>query len=213
MKYKLLAIGLNALVIGTIYSSNNLAASPRLSVNNSNSSSEVQQSASQTHTPSPSSSPVPLPAPVPMQKTVSTKVIAGNTLNIQQIGLYSQIVSVGVTAENAIDVPTGAQIGMWNGGAVPGGSGAVFLDGHVDGVFKNLHLIKEGQIITVSYNNQVFRYKVVTTEIVQLDTIDMNKALSPISGNEGLNIMTCAGTYIPARGTYDQRFIVYTVRI
>jgi sortase (surface protein transpeptidase) len=106
------------------------------------------------------------------------------------------------------------QVGRWVGGAEPGEQGAVFLDGHVDGVFARLSGVTIGQIVSVSYGGQVYIYRVVHMETVALEGIDMRRALSVYGGaSEGLNMMTCAGTFVPSMDTYDQRLVVYAVRV
>lgn len=154
------------------------------------------------------------------QPTATLKLIAkvasvkGNNLSIPSIGLLAPITSVGVTATNNIDVPNGAKVGRWTGSATPGTPGAVFLDGHVDGVFAGLSKINVGQIIKMTYSGKLYVYRVVLTEVVPLATIDMNRSLSVMSDSsiEGLNIMTCAGKYVPSQDTYDHRLVVYAVR-
>lgn len=165
--------------------------------------------------PSPSSQPVTQPAqasPAPQATVAAART--GNLLNIPAIGLNAQVVNVGLTAGNAIDVPAGRQVGYWTGSSVPGTRGATFLDGHVDGIFAHLHRVAVGQTFSVRFNGQTYQYQVAHTETVALAGIDMNRALSTFNGApEGLNMMTCAGNYVPAIGTYDQRFVVYAVRI
>ncbi|USN96280.1 MAG: class F sortase [Candidatus Nomurabacteria bacterium] len=140
--------------------------------------------------------------------------VVGNSLSIPSIGFQSSIIEVGVTATNNIDVPSSLQVGHWIGSARPGVDGAAFLDGHVDGVFAKLHSVREGQIISVNYGGQTFKYRVVHTETVPLVDIDMGKALSVYGdGSQGLNLMTCAGTYVATQGTYDHRLVVYAVRV
>jgi LPXTG-site transpeptidase (sortase) family protein len=161
----------------------------------------------------PQSSPSPEPA-APSPRATVTASMGGDTLSIPSIGLVAPIVRVGVTATNAIDVPPGLEVGHWTGSAQPGSAGATFLDGHVDGIFAHLHKVQPGQAFRVSYGGQIYHYRVVHTETVALDGIDMNRALNPYgSSHEGLNIMTCAGRYIDAIGTYDHRFVVYAVRV
>lgn len=141
-------------------------------------------------------------------------VAQGDRLMISSIGLTAPIVNVGVTASNNIDVPAGKQVGRWIGAATPGITGAVFLDGHVDGVFAGLSRVITGQTFSVVYGGQTFTYRIVAKEAVPLAGIDMNRALTVYgSASEGLNIMTCAGSYVPSMGTYDQRLIVYSVRV
>lgn len=161
----------------------------------------------------PQPSPTPETAAPSPRATVTTNM-GKDSLSIPSIGLVAPIVSVGVTAMNAIDVPPGLEVGYWTGSAQPGSTGATFLDGHVDGIFAHLHKLQPGQTFLVSYDGQVYHYKVVHTETVALDGIDMNRALNPYGNSaEGLNIMTCAGRYIDAIGTYDHRFVVYAVRV
>jgi LPXTG-site transpeptidase (sortase) family protein len=183
----------------------------------------VYATATKSPSPSPAVESAPQPAqssptataqPVRAAAVQSTPAIKGNSISIPSIGFQAPIVEVGLTAGNAIDVPAGMQVGHWNGSARPGTSGAVFLDGHVDGIFVRLSRVAVGHTISINYDNQTFMYRVVHTEVVLLDGIDMNRALS-VFGNagEGLNMMTCAGTYLPTAGTYDKRLVVYTVRV
>lgn len=144
----------------------------------------------------------------------TTSVVRGNHLSIASIGLVAPIVNVGVTTTNNIDVPAGNQVGYWTGSAVPGTPGAVFLDGHVDGVFASLQRVPMGQTFSMVYGGQTFTYRVVHKEVADLAGIDMNRALSVYGGAaEGLNIMTCAGNFVPSMDTYDKRLVVYAHRI
>lgn len=128
-------------------------------------------------------------------------------------GVDSEIVDVGLTPDGAIDVPA-IRVGRWNGSAVPGGVGAVFLDGHTPGIFSNLSQLQVGSVVTIVYNQQTFTYRVVATETVPLAAVDMQKALSVQAGTaNGLTMMTCAGTYIPEQQTYDKRLIVYAAQV
>jgi LPXTG-site transpeptidase (sortase) family protein len=167
----------------------------------------------------------PTPTPTPTatvstttKTTTTTKAtaVAGNSLTISSIGVNAPIVDVGITTSKNIAAPSSnSQVGRWNGGGWPGALGsAVFLTGHVKGVFANLKNVTVGQTISVKYNNQTFNYRVVFKETVNLSGINMSKPLSIYGGGqEGLNMMTCAGTYSVFTGTYNQRLTVYTVRI
>lgn len=140
--------------------------------------------------------------------------IKGNALSIPSIGLHAPVLNVGLTRDRAIDVPAGMQVGYYVGSVQPGMAGAVFMDGHVDGIFARLHLVGLGHTLSVAYEGRMYHYRVVHTETVALDAIDMVRALSVHGGGtEGLTIMTCAGEYMPDQGTYDRRFVVYAHRI
>jgi uncharacterized membrane protein len=169
----------------------------------------------------PAPTPTPTPTPQPTPKPVATKAApaavkptpAYDKVTIPSIGLSSRYVAIGLTASNAIDVHP-SFVGRWNGSAEPGTPGTVFLDGHNPGIFRKVPNIAVGAQITISKaSGEVFNYTVVHTETVQLAGINMRAALSTYGGaTEGLNMMTCVGTYNAQTGTTDQRHIVYAVR-
>ncbi|MGV9001605.1 MAG: class F sortase [Candidatus Saccharimonadaceae bacterium] len=180
---------------------------------------EVAQAAATNTTPvqepapQPAPDPAPKPAPAKAAQKAATPAPTYDKVSIPSLGLSSKFVTVGLTSTNAIDVNS-SLVGWWNGSAKPGNPGAVFLDGHNPGVFSKLPSVKEGAVISISRaSGEVFNYTVVHVETVQLIGIDMVKALAPYGGaKEGLNIMTCVGTYSAKTGTTDQRLVVYAVR-
>ena len=174
---------------------------------------EVAQVATTNPTTPQVATPKPAPTPAPVPTRAPTPIPAFDKVSIASIGLSSQFVSVGLTNTNAVDVHP-SLIGWWNGSAQPGNPGAVFLDGHNPGVFSKLPSVKEGaQIILTKASGEIFNYTVVYIEIIQLAGGSMNAALTPYDGaSEGLNLMTCVGTYNTKTGTTDQRLIVYAVR-
>lgn len=181
-------------------------------------------------TPEPTSSPLvektaPAQSTVPTTTQTTTKststttavtataTTVTNKLTISSIGVNAPIVTLGLTSKNNIAAPAkNSQVGLWNGRAQPGQQGLVFLTGHVQGVFSKLKYVKVGQVISATYNNKVHNYRVVHTEVVPLKGIDMSRYLRAYNGGyEGMNIMTCAGTYNWFTNTYSKRLIVFTV--
>ncbi len=162
-------------------------------------------------TTSPSTTATP-PAPKPATQKPAPAP-AYDKISIASIGLFSRFVTVGLTDTNAIDVSPNL-VGWWNGSAQPGTPGAAFLDGHNPGVFNKLPSIHEGAVITLTKaNGETFNYTVVHIETVQLAGINMRAALSVYGdATEGLNLMTCVGTYNKSTGTTDQRLVVYAIR-
>lgn len=211
MRRVLVSLCVIVAVLGSSGFSVPLAAAPPLAVPT------PHPTVSLSPTPTPTNelvSPQPTTAQHVVTRTVATPRPVVNNLSLPSLGFQAPIVTVGVTADNAIDVPAGLQIGWWNGSARPGTSGAVFLDGHVDGVFKRLPNAVIGQTASVYYDGQTYTYQIVHKEVVDLTGVDMTRTLSVYGGGaEGLNMMTCAGNYDPARGTYDQRLVVYAVRV
>ena len=141
-------------------------------------------------------------------------------LKIPSLGTLARIKRVGVDDKNQVGSPQNVfDVGWYEGSSKPGQPGAVFIDGHVlgptkGGIFANLKNIKTGALITIIMgDNKEYTYKVAATEVSQADAVDMNKMLrSYDSSKQGLNLMTCNGTYLKDKKTYDKRFIVYAVR-
>jgi len=215
MKRRFIAIFIATVLVGSISTvgTGSLAKAPASHVS-VQSPPPTTPSSQPVATPQASPSPAPRATPATAVVRAATPRIVGDTLSIASLGLQARVIPVGLTQSNAIDVPAGPQVGYWTGSAKPGTPGAVFLDGHVDGVFAKLSRLSVDQTLQLSYGGSTFSYKVVHREVVQLAGIDMDRALS-VYGNalEGLNIMTCAGTYIPSQGTYDQRLVVYATRL
>jgi sortase (surface protein transpeptidase) len=135
---------------------------------------------------------------------------AGNYLSIPG-KVSSTVVGVGLDSSGAVDVP-GSAIGMYNHG------GAIFLDGHSTGVFAGLSRVRIGDIAEFTLNSQTTLYQVVnvvTYTYISGDSIDGSFMYDSLysGGADGLNMMTCAGTYLPAHGTYSHRLVVFSVKI
>jgi sortase (surface protein transpeptidase) len=155
----------------------------------------------------------PPATPVKTQAVATTPAAAYNKVSIPSIGFSSQFVTVGLTADHAIDVNP-KLVGWWNGSAQPGQDGAVFLDGHVTGIFKTLPRVNIGDDVTITMaSGATYNYTVVYRETVALENVDMKKALTVYGGGaQGLNLMTCAGTYSDEIKTNTERLVVYAVR-
>ena len=135
-----------------------------------------------------------------------------NRLIIPSIGVNSVITSVGLTADGAVDVPA-TNVGMWAGSPAPGAHGATFLDGHSPGILSALNQVGVGQTFQVIYGGQTYTYRVAHTETIPLDSVNMRRALAVYGNGDGLNIMTCAGQFVPSSNTYDHRLIVYAIAV
>lgn len=205
---RIILLALAVILIGPAIHTSGLAAAPASSV------ASLRPVITPTPSPTSSVSQRLQPTIIATHATKRTAPALGNSLSIPSLGFRGPIVDVGVTPDNAIDVPAGLQIGRWNRSAAPGYPGAVFLDGHVDGIFAHLHRLGIGQMVSIDYEGRTFNYRVVHAEVVPLDGIDMRIPLSVYGGGaEGLNIMTCAGTFIPSINTYDKRLVVYAIRV
>jgi LPXTG-site transpeptidase (sortase) family protein len=110
--------------------------------------------------------------------------------------------------------------GWYGGSAKPGTPGATVIDAHASGatrqgLFAYLDTLKVGEQLSIERGDgQTFNYEVTHTEIVPLTEVDMSKLLAPYGdATEGVNLITCTGTWIPDQKTYDHRVLVYTKRV
>lgn len=146
------------------------------------------------------------------------------TIEIPTLNIRARVMPMGLNDDKTIQAPTNINdAGWYTGSAKPGvknGSLASFIDGHDigrigKGIFYKLKDIKVGdEIIITKGNGDKLTYRVAKTEIVALNDIDMNKALTSVDVSKpGLNLMTCDGAVVEQDGkvTQSHRLIVYSV--
>ena len=142
-------------------------------------------------------------------------------LKIDALGINARVRSMGVNSIGAVQAPVNIyDSGWYSGSSKPGTYGAMFIDGHASGatrqgLFAYLDTLKTGNVVSIEKGDgEVLNYKVVHVETVSKDAVDMNKVLHTYGGaSEGLNLMTCTGTWIASEKTYDNRVVVYTERV
>lgn len=109
--------------------------------------------------------------------------------------------------------------GWYTGASRPGEQGAVVVVGHAsgptrEGLFAYIDTLNMGDVVRVERGDgNQFWYKVIEKKTVALDLVDMTELLKPHEGSEGLNMMTCGGSWNAKRKTYMQRIMVFTRRI
>jgi sortase (surface protein transpeptidase) len=160
------------------------------------------------------STPADTPTARTASQTIQTSTPTARTGNYLSIPgkVSSTVVDVGLDSDGAIAVP-GSAIGMYNHGG-----GATFLDGHSTGVFAGLSRVQIGDIAEFTFNSQTTLYQVVnivTYTYISGDNLDGSFMYDSLysGGANGLNMMTCAGAYLPAYGTYSHRLVVFSVKI
>jgi len=127
------------------------------------------------------------------------------------------VVPLGEDATGAMASPDNPRdVGWWDEGTHPGDWGSAVFDGHVDyanygaAVFWNLHLLQAGDTLqVVSVEGQTLTFTV--TEIATFDAQDDNNIdrIFRTSDHQGLNLITCAGTFNPRTHNYDKRIVVF----
>jgi len=134
-------------------------------------------------------------------------------LIIPSIGLDAPIQSVGLNNKGEMAVPDGTtgKVGWYEYGALPGAIGSAVLDAHVYAAFSKLKYLHAGSdIYVVTRNNTALHFVVSQTEVSPLGRLSTD-TLFNLKDAKRLNLITCAGTYIPALGTYDQRRVAHAI--
>ena len=131
-------------------------------------------------------------------------------LSIPSIKVSAAIQPVGVDLDGKMSVPTTANtVGWYKNGTLPGETGSAVLDAHVYLAFKNLRKLKLGSDIYVTTKDGTrLRFVVATTRLYRYDQVPAEKLFESADGAH-LNLITCAGTWLPGAQTYDERLVIY----
>lgn len=161
---------------------------------------------------------------VPTKDDLSSYTVAADEpriITIKKLNVAARIRPMGLNADKSIQAPKNINdAGWYTGGAKPGEAGAMFIDGHASGathfgLFGYLNLLKKGDEVSIEKGDGArLSYRVVHTETLALDGIDMSNILKPYEGVErGLNLMTCTGKWRNDSKTLDHRVVVYTEQV
>jgi len=144
-------------------------------------------------------------------------MVASNPLRIQieSIGVDSDLMELGLTDEGALEVPTTAfPAGWFTGGPTPGELGPAVIAGHIDwvtgpGVFLKLGQVEAGDEVRITRTDgtvAVFR----TVEVSQYPKDAFPAAL--VYGNidhAGLRLISCGGAFNRSTGHYEDNIVVF----
>ncbi|GLV58026.1 class F sortase [Dictyobacter sp. S3.2.2.5] len=165
-----------------------------------------------------------MPAMKPATPDLSTgvNVSSGGRLIIPAIKVNAPIETVGKTSEGYMDVPTRNQwtgVGWYKEGPLPGQKGTAVIDGHLDrtggapAVFWDLKKLHPGDIVTVqAKNGDKARFKVTQVSNYKPTQAPIKLIFGRQDGTF-LNLITCAGVWVPAENQTSERLVVYTQRI
>lgn len=162
-----------------------------------------------TPTPLPTATPTPTPIPVANPTRIRIPV-----LNID-----TEIVPVGVSDQNVMEVPQDfSQVGWFDKSQKPGqfGTSAAIVTGHfdrVDGspaVFYNLeNLKKDDEIIMTSADNTMYSFRVVDVFSHPLEDFPNDIVYGKVDG-AFMKLITCDGVWHADKNSYSDRLVVTT---
>ena len=140
---------------------------------------------------------------------------------INKLELAARVLPVAVNSDGSMQSPFNIHdAGWYSPGVKPGEPGAAVINAHSSGrtklaLFSDLGELRNGDEIMIERGDKtMLHYKVTHVTSVPLSEIDMNEFMRPYDGaGEGLNLMTCSGSYVRESDTYDHRTIVYATRV
>jgi sortase (surface protein transpeptidase) len=141
-------------------------------------------------------------------------------LLIPAIGVNAPVEALGTLPNGDLQVPIQhpwEDVGWYQDGPVPGQVGSAVIDGHMDrpgelpAVFWNLHRLHMRdwiQIVLADGSSVSFRVTQVST--YPPTTMPLSRIFEDTSGTY-LNLITCAGIWIPSQQQTSLRLVVYSV--
>ena len=187
-------------------------------------------SACGTATLSTTSSPTPEPtiqklAPTPAPSSTITVSKATPTVSnpahllIPSIGVDAPVENIGVLSNGDLATPTHNPwegVGWYHLGTHPGQSGSAVIAGHLDrpggapAVFWNLRNMHTGDIVTVvDEKGASLHFRVTQVASYAPDRAPLQEIFAN-TGGKFLNLITCAGDWIPSEKQTTLRLVVYT---
>ena len=143
----------------------------------------------------------------------------GARLIVPSLNINAPIETVGVSSDGTLAVPTANQwdgVGWYVKGPVPGEQGSAVIDGHLDrpggapAVFWRLHELKPGDTVEVdTHQGKKLHFRVMTLQTYMPQEAPLATIFGKNTGSY-LNLITCAGQWIPAQHQTTQRLVVYT---
>ena len=157
-------------------------------------------------------------------------------IRIPTIGVDARVGSRTVGRDAIMATPGGPadvawyDLGLWDGlGGSPGGGQNAVFSGHVDyadpvpyanvsyrgqGVFSQLNLLSQGDIVEIDYRGQTLRYRVASRrQVTAGGQTDWTSIWSSNTGGDSITLYTCGGQFNFQTREYQDRIIVRATRI
>jgi Sortase domain len=136
-------------------------------------------------------------------------------LDIPAIGVATPLVRLGLEADGGMQVPADfGRAGWFTGGPAPGQVGPSVIAGHVDSrtgpaVFYRLRELRPGQAILIERaDGSRLRFVVEQARSYPKDGFPTAAVFGPVP-EAALRLITCAGDFDRARGSYRDNLVVF----
>ena len=164
-----------------------------------------------------------LPAPtgpiVAPPQSAAAQVAGPVSLTIPLIGVKTNLITLGLAAGGAMQVPSTSTVAGWfTGSPRPGAVGSSIIVGHVDsksgpGIFFRLPELKKGDDVYVKRSDgTTAEFRVTEVQEYPKDQFPTETVFGPTPDAE-LRLITCGGTFDSVTGHYLSNIIVYASQI
>ena len=161
-----------------------------------------------------------LPAPsgpivAPPQSSESTSPASPVSLTIPLIGVKTRLITLGLAAGGAMQVPSSTSVAGWYSRSPrPGAVGSAIIVGHIDsltgpGVFYRLPELRPGDRIYVQRADRTTaEFRVTVVQTYPKDRFPTRTVYGPTPDAE-LRLITCGGAFDAATRHYLSNIVVY----
>jgi sortase A len=144
--------------------------------------------------------------------------VSPSRLEIPKLRINAKVQHLGVTNSGLMAAPSNyTDVSWYRYGTKPGDTGSAVIAGHednalsLDGVFKRLNNLQIGDsVYVVGSDGRRLQFKVIEKRIYAYDDPKPLQRIFTQSNGKYLNLITCAGEWLPSARTNDKRLVVYT---
>jgi hypothetical protein len=141
------------------------------------------------------------------------------SLTIPLIGVQTRLITLGLAAGGALQVPSSTSVAGWyTGSPRPGAIGSAIVVGHIDsvtgpGVFYRLPELRRGDDVYVRRaDGTTAEFRVTSVQSYLKDRFPTQTVYGPTPDAE-LRLITCGGAFDPATGHYLSNIVVYASEV
>ena len=167
--------------------------------------------------------PVPTAPIVAPPQSAAAKVASPVSLTIPLIGVKTNLITLGLAAGGAMQVPSSTTVAGWfTGSPRPGAVGSSIIVGHVDGrvdsteargVFFRLNTLKAGDDVFVKRaDGTTAEFRVTEIQTYLKNHFPTQTVYGPTPDAE-LRLITCGGAFDSATGHYLSNIVVYATQV
>ena len=165
-----------------------------------------------------------LPAPTgpivaPPQSAAPKPVAAPVSLTIPLIGVQTNLITLGLASDGALQVPSSTSVAGWyTGSPRPGAVGSAIIVGHIDsgntaGVFFRLDTLTRGDKVYVKRaDGTLVEFRVTSVQSYPKDDFPTQEVYGPVPDAE-LRLITCGGAFDAATRHYLSNIVVYATEV